>query len=325
MSTNTGFNPASTMLKTLTGITLPSIALYLINKDNPRYQEIPQWQRDLFWIIIPPGEDSPIIRIPKPFELGIVFGTVPEHLLAWMDTHNPEELTGAVDAMVRGATPGYIPNMLLPVIENSANYSFFRDRPIVSQSLQGLPAELQSNTYTSETAKAIGKLLKYSPEKVENYIYGYFAGLGNYALDASDAILEGIGMTSPPREPTPTLADMPFIKAFITREPIGSGSESVNKVYEIYEESKARYSAAKEMADKGDEGALEYILEHEEILARSGLVNVVSKFKTLRENKEMIYNNDELSPDDKRAAMDALDEIMTEVARQVVQVFESMK
>src|SRR5690606_27486738 len=32
-------------------ITLPSIVLYLLNKDDPRYQERPRWGRDMYWVI----------------------------------------------------------------------------------------------------------------------------------------------------------------------------------------------------------------------------------------------------------------------------------
>ena len=35
-----------------------------MNKDDERYQELPQWEKDTFWII--PGKEN-VYRIPKPF------------------------------------------------------------------------------------------------------------------------------------------------------------------------------------------------------------------------------------------------------------------
>lgn len=73
-------NPRDMTVKTAMWITLPSVLLWELNKDDPRYQELPQWQKDIFWII--PTKDT-LIKIPKPFELGILFGTVPERMLQW--------------------------------------------------------------------------------------------------------------------------------------------------------------------------------------------------------------------------------------------------
>ncbi len=86
--------PANTTLKTFAYITAPSIVLWYLNHDDPRYQQLPQWQKDLFWIVITPeigigdnivedDNDYTIYRIPKPFEPGLLFGTLPERMLDW--------------------------------------------------------------------------------------------------------------------------------------------------------------------------------------------------------------------------------------------------
>jgi len=318
--------PIQTSLKAVGGITLPSISLYLLQKDNPRYQEVPQWQKDLFWIIVPPSEKWPIIRIPKPFELGILFGTVPEHILTWIYENDPESLKTIPEAISKGASPGLVPTALLPILENTANYSFFSDRPIVSQSLENLPPELQANTYTSETAKEIGKLMNQSPAKIENLAYGYFGGLGRYAFDTSDAILKGLGIVTPPPEPEPTLADRPFIKAFVVREPIGSASESVNDFYNILEKATQAYTASKQMAEGGDiDSSVQYIQEHKEVLFYKGLNRVASQFSEIRKHKDAVMADKNLTPEQKRKAIDALDGLMTEIAKQALIIINENK
>src|SRR4030067_412379 len=66
--------PLQTSLKALAGITLPSIILAIVNHDDERGKKNPQWQKDIFWIVM---HKDKIYPIPKPFELGIIFGTVP--------------------------------------------------------------------------------------------------------------------------------------------------------------------------------------------------------------------------------------------------------
>jgi len=316
--------PIQTSFKAIVGITLPSVSLYLLNRNDPRYQEIPQWQKDLFWII-PVGKKGPIIRIPKPFELGIIFGTVPEHILTWIDKNDPEALTTIPSAISKAASPGFIPTALLPILENTSNYSFFRDRPIVSQSVQNLPPGLQASTYTSETAKEIGKIMNYSPAKIENLAQGYFGGLANYVIDASDEILKALGIVSPPTQPSKTLADIPGLKGFIVREPIGSSSESVNKFYNIREKATQAYNAAKDLADKGNiKGSTSYLKEHKEALFYKGLNKAANSLSDIRKAKEKILMSN-LNPDQKKRAIDALDSLMTEIAKQVLIVINEQK
>ncbi|KKL76943.1 hypothetical protein LCGC14_2039860 [marine sediment metagenome] len=132
-------HPVRTSLKIFVGITLPSILLYLANRDDPRWKEIPQWQKDLFWIVM--TEDT-IYRIPKPFELGIIFGSMPERFLEWLDNKDPNMLKEVMLNMAEAGSPGYIPTALLPIIENLADFSFFRGRSIVPASRQDMPPEL---------------------------------------------------------------------------------------------------------------------------------------------------------------------------------------
>jgi len=315
--------PMQTTFKAVSGITLPSILLYMHNRNDPRYQELPQWQKDLFWII-PVGDDGPIIRIPKPFEVGIIFGTVPEHILSWVDNDDPEALTSVAKTILEASSPGYMPTALLPIVENTANYSFFRQRPIVSQSSQNLPKEMQANRYTSETAKEVGKLIKQSPAKIENLIYGYTAGLGQYAIDISDKLLEKLGVVSPPPKPAKTAADMPFLRAFVAREPIGSGSESVNKFYDLYEEANQVKTAAKELAEKGqNQQAVDYLKSHPAGFYTKGLNKVAATFSELRKKRDAVLESRDLTPEQKKRALDALDKVMTEIARQTLELVKS--
>ncbi|KKR80198.1 MAG: hypothetical protein UU28_C0046G0007, partial [Parcubacteria group bacterium GW2011_GWD2_40_9] len=309
--------PMQTTFKAASGITLPSVLLYLNNRNDPRYQELPQWQKDLFWIL-PVGDDGPIIRIPKPFEVGIIFGTVPEHILTWIDKNDPEALTSAAKTLMEASAPGYIPTGLQPIIENIANYSFFRQRPIVSEGKQALPKELQADRYTSETAKEVGQLIKQSPAKIENLFVSYTGGLGKYALDASDKLLKTLGVISPPPEPAKTLADRPFIRAFVAREPIGSGSESVNKFYNLYDEANSTKAAVKRLAEEGKEdAAVNYLQSHP-----AGFYTNRT-FSDLRKKRDAVLDSRDLNPEQKKRAIDALDKIMTEIASQTVELVGS--
>jgi hypothetical protein len=87
--------PATTAFRVAAGITVPSILLWAAQHDEPDYQELPHWQKDLFWVVGvgkgPPSEvaqaagkdSSPLFfaRIPKPWGMGLLFGSGVERSL----------------------------------------------------------------------------------------------------------------------------------------------------------------------------------------------------------------------------------------------------
>lgn len=328
-------NPVRTSAKVFMGITLPSILLYLANRNDPRWKEIPQWQKDLFWIVM--TEDN-IYRIPKPFELGIIFGSIPERFLEYIDNQDPEMLTEAIENAIAAGSPGFMPTALLPIVENLSNYSFFLDRPIVSAGKEGKPPALQYTGVTSEVSKKLGEMVNYSPAKIDNLINGYTGGLGKYAMNILDAILEGTGMTSDIPEPAPELADTPVLKAFVVRDPYGSSSASIDKFYEKFKKYEEGEQYLKEMLTLGEEGKFNnYMATHPEILPQYSwqtgdlysisaryLRRVSRQIAELRSKQADIYNDPDMSPDEKREKITGINKLMTDFASQALGNLDKM-
>ena len=59
-------------------ITAASLALLAANWDDERYEELPDWDKDANWHFFV-GDQH--FRIPKPFEIGVLFGTIPERMV----------------------------------------------------------------------------------------------------------------------------------------------------------------------------------------------------------------------------------------------------
>jgi hypothetical protein len=232
--------PLRNTTKAMAGITLPSILLYYANKDDKRYQELPQWQKDTFWIIL--GKEK-IYRIPKPFELGIIFGTIPERILQWIEQNDKQAFDGIGQRLKETFVPDVIPTALMPLIEAWTNYSFFKAGPIVTQSESNMEPWAQFNAYTSETAKLLGKALNQSPKIIENTINGYGAGVAKYGLDVSDLLLKASGMVKAGTLPKATIEQYPLFKGFMTKA--YQSSDSVDKFYTRLDALEAEYTTAK--------------------------------------------------------------------------------
>jgi len=328
-------HPTRTLFKTFVGVTLPSLLLYGINRDNPRYQELPAWQKNLFWIIIPPGENSPIIRIPKPFEPGILFGSMPERMWEKFDRGDEVSMTEALKQARDVMAPSYMAQALLPLMENATNHSFFTGGSIVSPAREKYPRELQYGTYTSETMKIVGSWVNYSPAKIENLYNGWTAGLGGYALFAMDELLEGTGAV--PKGPSMALSDAPVVKAFVAKDPYGSSSHSVslfydeltkmeraeNKVQEFHKLSlrDPRYIAKrnKAIADNPKASiAFDYETDDYYSSIARGHRKIAKDLSDIRSAQEVVLRDPSLSGKEKKDRINLANRRMTYIVQQVM-------
>ncbi len=186
-------------LRAITGITVPTIVLWALNQDEDWYQELPEWRRFNYWNAKLPGTDE-IISIPKPFELGKLFGNVPEIMLDNLAVENPIAISDAVGDAVVSMIPD-IRNIALlkPIVEATTNHDFFTGRDIVPEHLQR--SRLPKDQYTAYT-RMMGKIgadiardfgLDPSPMMVEHIIDAYTGGM---AGRLSDSVASAGGLMS---------------------------------------------------------------------------------------------------------------------------------
>lgn len=322
-------NPILAARRGIELVTIPTILLYLANRDDPRYQELPRWQKDLFWII---PTDKHIWRIPKPFTWGIVYGTMVERTLEYIEQKDPEIITQLFtdwqeSPFLTGLSPGFIPTAMLPIIENITNHSLFLNRPVVPKSLEQLEKEEQYSLYTSEIAKALGRATNQSPLKIDNLLRGYTAGLGRHATNVIDSVLLNMGIVPDIFKPTPTLEDRPIIKAFMAKDPILSGqSDTINKFYDLWDESQIAKNTFNEFIERGEvQKAKEYQKKHPEMFLAQGTQGIASNLSELRKIREFTQRNKKLSQEDKEEAIQNIHYQMWFIAKQFMDVVKQSK
>jgi hypothetical protein len=168
----------------MAGITL----MYAIMmQDDETYENANADERYGNWFVPTPFGT---MRIPIPFELGLVAKAAPEGLyrLAFSDD-SMSEVTDALRTMALRSIPIDIPTAIKPAIEWNMNRSFFTGRDLVTASMPEDP-KFQYNLNTSEIIKLFGNL-GVSPVKLENFIKGYTGSLGVSALRLLDPVFGG--------------------------------------------------------------------------------------------------------------------------------------
>lgn len=295
-------DPRGMTVKTMLYITLPSILLWYMNKDDERYQELPQWEKDTFWII--PGKEN-MYKIPKPFEAGVLFGTAFERMLQYMDDEKNGRkgvgFKGFGERVFDSFAPSFMPTAMIPIVEATTNYSLFRQRDIIPQSQENLPARLQYGANTSEVAKFVGDKINVSPYIVDNTIRGYGGGLAGLGLSGIDAV-SGAKENNASKK----WYEAPGLRGF-TAAPYQS-SNSVQRVYDDYKEQEKLHNEFK-LTGQRPEGydAKEF----------AKLKNASDSLKGLNKASKAIINNERMSGEQKREQLDKINMRKANIARSV--------
>lgn len=252
--------PIRTTVQGLAFVTIPKLIEQALNWKDDDYWDRPQWERDVFFMI-PAGKDNngrtKFIRIPIPFEVGLIFGTLPGRMLQWAKTNRADATKGLAETVLRQTIPNPIPNSVQVVISDlmtgERGWDFFKMRPIVPESLAEVPAELQWTEQTSLTARHAGKLLGLSPLKIDHIIRNTTGGLGQQithnVIDQTLSKITGEKATAMNMEPG--------MRFFST--PAGISSETVERFYtQIVQlrKAKGRTKLEGDIMDTGDASRL---------------------------------------------------------------------
>lgn len=309
-----GRDPIGTTIKGIATISIPEIFSYLLNRNDEGYQEIDRWQKDLFWIF---NIDGTYVRIPKPFSYGQIFGSLLGRFMEFVDKKDPRALDDFASSFFESISPvgvnpveTFLPTAAKPLIENSTNYSFFRDRPIVSLSLERLIPELQYSKYTSESAKKLGEVLKMSPAKIENFITGISGGSGRYALQGADFLLNSIkkanSETVNPKRPTQA-SDIFGVKGFVTRDPF-SDPRSLREFWDKSRQIQREKSSINKLEKDKDIDRLEDFKRKNSLWKLSKQSdNFKKQIKKITTQIDGTIENDKLTQKEKRDRLKILD------------------
>lgn len=356
-------DPGGFSVKTGAAITAPSLLLWWANKDDSRYQNLPDWQKDLFWIVptddwVPATEqdvaglpidqirkadgklernNGVIYRIPKPFTMGIVFGSGAERLADAYFKENKHAFDRFGNTIKEAVVGSVIPTALTPMLEQAMNKSALSGSAVIPHALEKQLPEYQYNTYTTETAKRLAMVISAvpgirelrtqdgtfqagaakavtSPVLIENYIRGWTGTLGQFALKAADYGLRQAGVVPSPERAEGTLADIPIVRAFVARYP-SMGAQPIQDFYDNAQRTEKFFNTWKALAEKGDTDAMARIQEMGGPSMFARMEGVKKALGVVGRTIQMVNENPEIKPGEKRQLIDGMYYSMIQMAR----------
>ena len=302
-----------------------SLALALYNMDDERYEELPDWDKDANWHFFN-GETH--IRIPKPFELGVIFGTVPERLfMRTMGKQNNKDLERSMThAVTSTLAMNPIPQIIKPGFEVWANYDFFSGRPIDSFSDQFKRPQDRYSMYTTETAKIIGDAFGASPQKIEHLVRGYAGTLGSYVLSSADIIGNSFATATGKGEfKINEFDDLSLIRAFVKTGEVG-GTYYGEQFYDTLQEINSLYKQYVNANQEQDEEAAEEILKEgaSKLEYRSMFNKTQAYLNKLNHQRNVVWKDTSIPLKEREKIVDDINREKNAVYRYVVLEYRKM-
>jgi hypothetical protein len=284
-------------------IALSSVGLYLLNRDDPRYADLPDWDRDANWHFFV-GDQH--FRYPKIWEIGAVASSAERTVERLMES-DPAGL-GKDFARIIGQTfsLNLMPQILAPIYEQGANKNSFTKAPIETPGMENVQPFLRAKPNTSETMRALGMATRNMPEglqvnpvRTEALLRGYLNTWATYGLMLTDkAFFSDAG-------PTMRADELPVVRRFYAQEP-AKHTKFETELYDMLGEAKRLQGTMREL----DRTGRPEIADEKEGSPLAGeakpLERAQQNIKVINAEMLKTHRDKSLTPDERRQRIDEL-------------------
>lgn len=373
------FDPLAFTAKAAALMTLPVLATWFANKDKEWYKAAPDYQKDngLLFHIGPEYSQADLasgkvkdfghtLYYKFPPLISLLYAGIPRRLAEAFLHDNPHAMDGFGRSLGEALLPGggfLNASLFMPVVEHIANYSFFKDHPLVPDDVRrSAMAPEQFTQYNSDTARTLSKFvndvpllknLKLSPPVIDNYIQAWGGGLGEAAIRSA----EGAYHNAKGDRPASGIEDWPLLHSWLSRYPAGN-IQPVEDFRRRMDEFNSVHGSLVRLVESGDLSRFTKVAQENSTAAlahafkmrndpmpsnaqdyasvleqagRTGDRNVAQSviladkaLKYMNTYVKFVYANDNMSPRDKRQLIDQAYGQMQVVAERGIQQLDAM-
>jgi hypothetical protein len=303
---------------------MASLALYMANKDREEYDDLPEWDKDIYWHFFTPAGHY---RFPKPFEVGVIFGMLPERIAEAISKGETRFLADAAKRAIMDTLAfNPMPQLVKPAYELAIDRNTFFDMPIVGFD-KYLEPEAQYNTRTpvsyvklAEAMPDIAPDFLRSPKQLEHLVRGYTSSVGSIMFWMADRMMEQAGMID--KKETLQLTEAPVIKRFFREHDPRSVKYSSYFYDMVNEADQIQKTINKYMKHGRVEKAREMQKENREILRKRTPLNKVKRqLSDLNKRMDRIAESKYRSPESKDQAIRRLQEQKNRLQKRAMQTY----
>lgn len=317
--------PLGTLMKAGAILTMPTVLNYATNliadqflPEKDRYDQVPQWERDMYWVL--PPVNGVRLKIKKPYVAGWLFSTLPERFLDTLRGQQKSALDWARSLMDQ-ALPPMTPSVIAPALQQYSNTSW-TGRPLIPSSLEKASGYMQYKPDTSLTARKIATVLgppglniaDVSPIVIENYAREWSGTLPMTILGMLEAPFR------PPSRPW-QIADTPFAGSFFVRQTPGDAQS----IQDFYEQLNRVEAANTDLRLALKQGNFDALAPGERQLAALKLSHLETALRAQSAVVTAINQNKDMTADEKRKYTDSIAANMLLLAKEGLAVIKGYR
>jgi len=267
-----------------------------------------------------PFVDEPI-KLPIPFEAGYFFSLAVAAVDGMRAETDGKAQFQALRDLFLGSIPGYssmgMPALVKPAFEVWADKNFLTGGSVEPRRLQNVNAEERYLATTTELAKQMSKAVPIlSPIQIEHIVRGYLGVLPLVAAAGANSLFEGERKAEKPES---RASDLPLIGTAFQKKYGGGDADVVYR--EAQDAIEARNTFNKMLREGRREDAVAYREENKADLAMASAAGqyrqVVGR---INEDIRRTQYRTDLTPQEKRIRLDALDKAKQERADAFIQM-----
>jgi hypothetical protein len=283
-------------------------------QDDEAYKNANDDEKYGNWFVYTPFSDEPI-KIPIPFEVGLLFKAVPEALVNTIfGDAKARDTMSAIGKQAFNSLPNVGPQAIKPALEAAINYSFYTGRGIESDRLMQYEPGERYEDRTSEIAKLVGGALNISPVKIEYLIKGYFGSIPLAVASMANPIIRSGEGGEKPESRGMLSSDTPLLGTFF--QPVDAGG-LINKAYKDMDEiDKVTQTYKKMVKENRDAEAEAYLDTNADII---GMGSMAGRFRKkmgdLTNYERAIRTDPDMTAGEKRKELDEIKQLKIETAK----------
>jgi hypothetical protein len=276
-------------------------------EDDEAYKNATPEQKYSNFFIRTPFFDEPL-RVPIPFEFGLLFKAIPEAILhIAMGKEDTAPIVKAITGMAVNSIPGasnyFVPQALKPIVEGVTGKDMFTGADVETSKMQKLDPSERYKENTTELSKFLGGMgiPGMSPVKIDQFI----KGVGSQTLLSAISLTDVLFNADKPPSAEMKTSQLPFVGGAF--QPTDAGG-IINRVYDRMEEIDQKTNTFKKLQDDGREAEADaYLREHGKLLDLEREPRAFRKeMSDIKEAEDEIKTDRSMSPYEKRNKLDEL-------------------
>lgn len=318
---------------------MPTIVNYAANlvadigkaDDDPtRYTNLPQWQRDMYWVTPEMGGNR--YKLPRGIgPTSAMFATTTERFLDYWFKADPKGIMDWAQTVVKQSGSPFVPALVAPGVDIALNKTG-TGQPLIPASQEQASGSMKYGPNTTETAKALSRFLagpetgigsywrgsglEVPPAYIDNLVREWTGSLPIKIISTIERYAD-VKAVKPPT----TLADNPLVGWFFVRNPVGG--QRIEDYYTMRKEFKEQ-AVDKSLATKRMEMGELSSVDMLKASASSSLTNIDKALAAQRTALENIYSSS-MTDGEKRRMTDLISQQMMQIASGGLKLMHSIK